>query len=230
MKYTTFKFYTMNNVEDPTSLQTGKGVCADIVNADSDSSGGIALRDANIIGLAFQPVTESMGSRDYWAVGNTVYCSKALSDDTDDRFTKVISLDDTITMIRRVDGGLFIGSTTELHFLTGTDPQFGDGFTDTWTLPYGVIMGTGCHVRGELIPLAQMSGNCCIFASHRGVIIGGSGGQIFNLSHGKVSYEFGYYGKAFIREKNGQAHYIFSPDVGNEAYNIFPDLNLPINY
>ena len=171
MPSTTFPFLTMNNVIDPAELDPAKGECADLVNVDVDDRGGVTVRDSLIAGLVAQPVTEIMGSRNYWAVGNTVYCSRAMEDDEDQRFSIVISLDDMITMIRRVDGGMFIGSTTELHYLSGTDPQ-AEGFSDRWTLPYGVILGTGCHVRGELVPAASMTGNCCIFASHRGVNVG----------------------------------------------------------
>jgi hypothetical protein len=218
MTATSFAFLTMNNVTDPADLDPAKGECVDLVNVDTDNRGGVCVRDALVSGLTAQPLTEIMGSRAYWAVGNTVYCSRAMEDDEDERFSIVISLDDMITMIRRVDGGLYIGSTTELHFLAGTDPQ-GEGFTDQWTLPYGVIAGTGCHVRGELVPVAQMMGNCCIFASHRGVIVGGPGGQIVNLSQGKVSYEYGLFGSAMVREQGGQAHYLFTTSNVTPAHN-----------
>lgn len=218
MKATVFPFLTMNNVTDPAGLDPATGECVDLVNVDTDDRGGVRVRDALVDGLVAQPLTETMGSRTYWAVGNTVYCSKAMEDDEDQRFSTVISLDDMVTMVRRVDGGLYIGSTTELHFLAGSDPQ-GEGFMDQWTLPYGVIMGTGCHIRGELVPAAQMMGNCCIFASQRGVIVGGPNGVIVNLSRGKVSYPFGLYGSALVREQNGLAHYLFTTTNVNPAHN-----------
>ena len=232
----TYKFVGMNNVDDPADVgRPDKSVrnlvyteAVDLVNVDADNDGGISRRSPAITGLTFQPVTEFMGSRNYWAVRNTVYCDKALSDEVDERFNTIISLDDTITMIRRVDGGMYVGTTDELHFLSGTDPQEG-GFKDEWSLPYGVIMGTGCHVKGELIPIAKLSGNCCIFASHRGVVVGGPGGNIVNLSQNKVSYEYGYYGRAMVREENGLVHYVFDPDAGTPAYNAFNPLNLDIN-
>lgn len=217
MKPTVFKFATMNNVDDPTSLKNGE--CVDLVNVDCDNDGGIATRNGLVTGLVQQPVADSMGSRDYWAAGNTVYCTKALSEATDERFSTVISLDDMITMVLRVDGGLYVGSLTELHYLHGTDPQVG-GHDDNWSLPYGVILGTGMHVKGELLPPQhQLSGNCCIFATHRGVTVGAPGGRIVNLSQGKVSYEYGLTGKACIREENGLVHYLFTTSKTNPAFN-----------
>lgn len=222
-----FKFVTMNNVADPADLDVEKGECVLLANVDPDNDGGVSRADRTLAGLVFQPVTETMGSRNYWAVGNTVLCDKALSDDVDARFSTVITLDDPITMIRRVDGGLYIGSTGELHYLSGTDIQAG-GFDDVWSLPYGVIMGTGCHIKGELVPAAGVAGNCCIFASHRGVIVGAPGGKIVNLSQDKISYSYGRIGRAMVRETKGLAHYIFDPGTGTPAYNALPDLGLPI--
>jgi hypothetical protein len=224
-----FTFVTMNNVDDPADLNRAKGECVALVNVDPDNDGGIAVRPGLVTGLIQQPVTESMGSRNYWAVGNKVYCSKALSDDEDQRFSTVITLDDMITMIRRVDGGLYVGSTTELHYLHGTDPQV-EGFSDQWTESYGVILGTGCHVRGGLLPPGLgMSGNCCIFATHRGVMIGAPGGVVINLSQGKVSYDYGLTGKACIRETNGLVHYLFTTSATNPAYNRLPAFTFPVN-
>lgn len=229
-----YTFQTMNNVTDPADLRVQPtkthpgGECVDLVNVDTDNDSGISVRAAVIDGLVQHPVGDTMGARRYWAVGNTVYCSVALSDAEDKRYSTVISLDDMITMIIRVDGGLYVGSTKETHYLHGTDPQAG-GFQDQWTLPYGVIMGTALHVRGELVPVAQMQGNCAIWASQRGVMVGGPGGITVNLSQNKVSYPYGLTGKAWLREQNGLVHYLFQTSDTNAAYNLLPDLNLDID-
>lgn len=232
MSVSVFKFQTMNNVNDPSDLvQNVKAVrfeVADLVNVDCDNDGGVQVRKALITGLIQQPVDDFMGSRHYWAAGNTVYCDKALDDEIDERFSTVISLDNMITMIRRVDGGMFVGTTNELHFLQGTDPLAG-GFNDVWSLPYGVIMGTGIHIRGELVPVGGFAGNCCIFASHRGVIVGGSGGNIANISQDKVSYPHGLTGKACVREENGLVHYLFTTSQDTPAYNVLTQITLDIN-
>lgn len=239
---TIFRFKGMNNVDDPADVgsperdaltqrsTTQYTEAVSLVNVDIDNDGGVSRRSGLVDGLVFQPVADDKGARSYWAVGNTVYCTKALTDDVDDRFSTVISLDGMITLIRRVDGGLYVGSTTELHFLPGSDPQYGEGFGDEWTLPYGVIMGTGCHVRGELVPAAGFSGNCCIFATHRGVVVGGPGGAIKNLSQNKVSYLYGLTGKAQIREQNGLAHYLFTTSNTNPAYNALQVFTFPVDY
>lgn len=231
-----FRFHGMNNVDDPADV--GKrydanarktySECIDIVNCDIDNDGGISDRPALVDYLVQQPVSDSMGARNYWPVGNTVYCSKALSTEEDERYSTVISLDNMITMILRVDGGMYVGSTHELHFLSGTDPQEG-GFTDMWSLPYGVILGTGCHIKGELVPAAGMAGNCAIFATQRGVFVAGAGGNIVNLSQNKVSYEYGLTGKACVREANGLVHYLFTTSAVNPAYNKLPAFTFPVD-
>ncbi len=214
----TFKFLTMNNVKDPSDLSEGE--CVDIVNFDVDNDGGIATRPAYIQPLVQQPVSDinNLGGRSYFAVANTVRSSRALADDEDSRFSLVISLDDMVTMIKRVDGGLYVGSTKQLHFLSGTDAQVG-GFQDVWALPWGVILGTGMNIKGEKVPVAELSGNCCIFASTQGVIVGGPRGEIRNLSQNKVSYPFGTVGKAAIVENKGIIQYLFTTSSENSAYN-----------
>ena len=232
MKATVFRFLTMNNMDDPADLDPKKGECVDLVNVDPDNDGGIATRNGLITGLIQQPVTEEYGGRIYWAIGNRVVCNKALmdADDTDARFDTVIALDDMITMIRRVDGGLYVGTTTDLHFLPGTDPQAGDGFGDVWIKEYGgVILGTGCHIRGDKVPIAEMAGNCCIFATHQGVVVGGPGGQTVNLSRRKVSYAYGLTGKSCVREENGLIHYLFTTSKTNPAYNELPAFTFPVD-
>lgn len=222
---TKFKFFSMNNVLDPTDLKPGESV--DICNFDPDNDGGIATRPALVAGLVQQPVNDMyrLGGRSYFAVGNTVYCTVALSAEVDERFSTVISLDDMVTMILRVDGGLYVGSTQQLHFLSGTDPQSG-GFQDVWSLPWGVIMGTGLPIKGEKVPAAGMSGNCAIFATTQGVVVGGPGGQIKNLSENRVSYPYGITGKATIREQGGLIHYLFTTALSNPAFNPFQPLLL----
>lgn len=229
MKPIKFLFNGMNNVSDPADIDCFNpksaqyGQCVSLVNWDCDNDGGIAVRPALVAGLVQQPVTEIVGGRDYWAVGNTVYCSMALEEREDTRYSTVISCDDLITMIRRVDGGLYVGTAGELHYLHGTDPVEG-GHDDNWKLPYGVILGTGMHVKGELLPPGLQFGdvNCCIFASHRGVTVGGPAGRIVNLSQNKVQYAYGLTGKAMIRESGGLAHYLFSTSATHPAYNAFP--------
>jgi hypothetical protein len=220
-----FKFFSMNNVIDPADLKAGE--CVDICNWDCDNDGGISTRSPFITGLVQQPVQDNyrLGGRSYFAVGNTVLCTVALSASVDERFATVISLDDMITMIVRVDEGLFVGSTKELHFLSGTDPQQG-GFHDVWALPWGVITGTGLPIKGEKVPIAEMSGNCAIFATTQGVVVGGPGGRIKNLSENRVSYPYGITGKAMIREQGGLVHYLFTTALSQSAFNPFEPLIL----
>ena len=220
-----FKFFTMNNVLDPTDLKPGE--CVDICNWDCDNDGGISTRPPLVTGLVQQPVQDNyrLGGRAYFAVNNTVFCTVALSTDVDNRFATVISLDDLITLVIRVDEGLYVGSTKELHFLSGTDPQHG-GYRDVWALPWGVIMGTGLPIKGEKVPVAGMSGNCAIFATTQGVVVGGPGGSIKNLSENRVSYPYGITGKAMIREQGGRIHYLFTTDPNQPAFNPFEPLLL----
>lgn len=145
MPAASFPFLTMNNVADPADLDPAKGECVDLINVDVDSRGGVTVRDSLIAGLLAQPVTEIMGSRNYWAVGNTVYCSRAMDDDEDQRFSIVISLDDMITMIRRVDGGLYVGSVVGLTPRRRASPTGGPSPTGSYSAPAATFAGSWCR-------------------------------------------------------------------------------------
>lgn len=123
-----------------------------------------------------------------------------------------------ITMLGRVDDGLFVGTDTEVLFLSGTDPVEGE-FQFRQVLPYGVIQNTCQRTTGSKVQIAQMSGSVIVFATYQGVVVGGNGGKVVNLSEGKVSYAHGTIGASLLREEKGEVHYIFNPDAGMAAHN-----------
>lgn len=118
-----------------------------------------------------------------------------------------------ITMIGAVDDGIYIGTQNEVVFLSG-DGSIENGFQVKDVLPYGVIKNTRVRTTGHKIPVAKMSGNVIVFATHRGVVVGGNGGNVVNISYGKVTYNYGTTGSAILREDNGQVHYVLMPGSG----------------
>jgi hypothetical protein len=129
---------------------------------------------------------------------------------------------DEITMIGAVDNGLYVGTRSGLFFLSGTSQL---DFTRNRVLDYGVIKNTRARTIGHKVPVAQMSGKVIVFTTYRGVCVAGDGGNVVNLSYGKVSFPFGTEGRTMLREANGLVHYIFQPiNTTSEAINA---LNLP---
>lgn len=133
-----------------------------------------------------------------------------------------------VTMVGAVDDGIYIGTASEVIFLQGDAPTE-SGFSIRQVLPYGVIKGTRVRSNGNKVLAGQIQGTVIIFASHKGVCVGGNGGNLVNLSWNKVSYDYGTTGRAFIREENGLIHYIFQPNTGLTAKNIYTQQDIDIS-
>lgn len=124
--------------------------------------------------------------------------------------------------ICRVDDGLFVSAGEETFFHGGGDPFLDDGFNQKSVAPYAMVPGTVRHVRAEILGVDGLKGWACIWASTRGVCVGGNGGYFVNMTHEKVSYPAGTSGTALVREQGGVVHYLFvlqSPAAS--AYNAF---------
>lgn len=133
-----------------------------------------------------------------------------------------------ITMLGRVDNGLFVGTDSEVLFLGGSDPVEG-GFSFMQVLPFGVIENTCVRTVGSKVSAAGMQGSVIIFASYQGVVVGGNGGQVANLSDKKVSYAHGTRGSAILREEGGLIHYVFAPDYGATAFNQYVQTTIDVD-
>jgi hypothetical protein len=167
----------------------------------------------------------------YQAKPCALVCSDTLDvpgwlESMDIRQNIVIELDGDGTMVMPIEadngGGLFVSSTLETFFLTMKDAVVDGGLqTQVSVAPYAAIPGTALPIKAELLGIKGLQGNCVIWASTRGVCIGGAGGFFMNLSEGKVSYPAGSKGTAFLREKRGLVHYVFAIQGAGDAYNAY---------
>jgi len=165
---------------------------------------------------------EFYNGRLYIGSENIVYCTDPFTVDyADERHCVVFDANSKITMIRRTDDGLFIGTETEIFYLSGNDVQEGL-FTAKNVANYGCILGTDVFVNGEYVK--DGSGTSALWCSTRGVCYGGSGGSFRNLTNNYYTYEYGYQGSAIIRFRNSQIHYIANTNSGDAAFN----QNIPI--
>jgi hypothetical protein len=91
-----------------------------------------------------------------------------------------------ITLVQPVDGGVFVGTTKELAFLSGV--EF-DKLAYTRVLEGPVVLGSGVAVRGELVQRGQGTGQgaamVCIAA--RGLVAGFSDGGIARMTEGRYA-------------------------------------------
>lgn len=167
--------------------------------------------------------------RVYHAKDNTVYCTDVFDlEHSDARHKHVLTLQSKITMVRRVEDGLYIGSEKQTHFLKGNDIVEG-GFDLTILADYGVVLGTCNATTGDYFPEAKTYGLVAIWTSHRGICTGGAGGNFKNHSVGIVSIPECQQGASLIREENGLRQYITTITGNTTEYNPYPPSTFEIN-
>lgn len=89
-----------------------------------------------------------------------------------------------ITLIQPVDGGVFVGTETELAFLAGT--EF-DKLVYTPVVNGRVVLGSGVEVRGELIKQGEGAGlgRAMVCIADGVVVAGFSDGNVVRLTEGR---------------------------------------------
>lgn len=154
--------------------------------------------------------------------GAVLICSDPLDvpggiESMDTRHNVVAVYDGAPRGICRVDDGLYVSAGNETFYHDGDDAVTGltptyksEGFRQKSVAPYGMIPGTIRPIKAEMLGLDGIKGWCCIWASDRGVCVGGSGGVFFNLTKDQVSYPTGARGTAIVREMLGITHYVFT--------------------
>ena len=138
----------------------------------------------------------------------------------DTRQNIVAEFDGEATMLCRVDNGLFVGTTIETFFLDMADAVLDGGMQAQRSVaPYGVVPGTQQPILAEDTGI-KAQGNMQIWASARGVCLGGSGGTFINLTENAYSYPPGALGAAIVREQQGLTHYVCAMQQPGVPYNV----------
>ena len=173
---------------------------------------------------------EFYNGRLYFSRGNSLYCTDTFDiEHVDVRFTHVATFQNTITMCKRVEDGLWIGTERYVYFLKGDDIRVG-GFEQIIVAKAGVVYGTACKTNAEYIPEAQNINNVVIFLTTQGICSGGNGGKYVNHSFNEMSFDVGASGTATIHTSMGISQYIVVVDMDSEyEYNPYVvDIDIPI--
>lgn len=172
---------------------------------------------------------EFYNGRVYIGSWNIVYCTDPFNlERMDERICIVTEAASKITMVRRTDDGLFIGTEKEIFFLKGTDQQE-SGFEQISVAAYGCVYGTDCFINGEYLKDGSIAGTAVVFSSSRGICIGSNGGAFRNISQTYYTPNYGSEGTAIVRFKDSQIHYLANTNVGSEAFNHNTQPNLDVD-
>ena len=147
---------------------------------------------------------------------------------SDVRHKNVATFRDKVTMIRKVEDGLYVGTLSTTFFLRGNDIIEG-GFDLEILADYGVILGTDVATTGDYFPESKARGIIAVWTSTRGICTGGSGSNYLNHSIGTVSVPEAQQGAGLIRDLGGYRQYITTLIGTNTEYNPYPAATFDVN-
>lgn len=143
------------------------------------------------------------------AEGNTLYASKHQQWEFFERKRDFKQFASPITLIVPVDDGVYVGTKSELAFLSG---QSFDTLQYRQVLSAGVVLGSGVAVRGDMVKMGdgrgQGSAMLCIADSV--ICAGFNGGQVVRLTEGRYATSATEVAATF-RKVNGVPQYIAIP-------------------
>jgi hypothetical protein len=165
---------------------------------------------------------EFYNGRLYFSKYNTLYCTDTFDvERVDIRFTEVATFQHNITMCKRVEDGLWVGTEKYVYFLRGDDVRE-SGFEQIIAAKAGVVYGTACKTNAEYLPDSQNVNNVVIFLTSQGICSGGNGGKYLNHSFNEVSFDTGTTGTATIKYERGTSVYVVTFDVDSQyEYNLY---------
>jgi hypothetical protein len=140
----------------------------------------------------------------YVAKGDAIYISDPLCDYYDTRvgyrrFAK------EITMLRAVDGGLYI-SDDKIWFAKGLANE---DFQREEVYPSPAIAYTDVSLNGKYVD-DNMVGNVAMWTSQNGICLGDGNGAVLNLTDARYTFTARGQGTGFIRDVSNTRHYINS--------------------
>jgi len=151
-------------------------------------------------------IIDNFYGRMIYVVGDTIYFSDPFAYEQID-FTKgFIPLKDPITMVGVVKEGIFVGTTKDTYFFSGTDPK---EFDLTQVADYGVVRDTRSYLDGTVVGAeSATSKKIPAWISSKGMCIGFPDGSMQNVSENAVILPKGVTGASFFRQEDGQNHFI----------------------
>lgn len=135
-------------------------------------------------------------SRILIAKGSAVYCSEQMQYGWFRRYAFVEG--DRITLMQSVPGGLFIATANKTFFYEGESIE--QKMVRREVAPYGVIEGTVAKASGSMLGLEVPE--VFLWATTKGMCVGGPGGLFRNLTERKLVYPSALRGCGIVRDQS----------------------------
>lgn len=209
----------VNGVARAWGAAVSEGQWVSPVMRPTETLGAIAGRLLGAPPLATE--LEAYKGRIYLAHGPVMWCTELYLYDLVDKTRGFVQFEDDITMIRAVDDGLFVGTTAQLLFLQGT---YSTGLKRSIVVDSPVIPGSAVLApAADVMPQdgVKPEGSAWVFMTGEGACVGFDGGQVFNLTRGRVVFPAAVRAAALYRQDQGANAYVAVMDsAGGPAANI----------
>jgi hypothetical protein len=132
------------------------------------------------------------------AWNNLLYFSEPFAYNLFDLARCIIPFQGTLSLVKSVQGGLYVSDERGIYFLDGKSPKTMEPFR---VADFPAIFGT---VVPDLLPGVsfglQDSYQYCCFATKKGICVGGSEGRFFNLTEEKLILPEATKGSAVLKQ------------------------------
>ncbi len=190
----------------------GDGQWISPVMRPTDTLGAIAGRMLGAVPMATE--IEHYKGRIYLANERLLWATELYLYDLVDKTKNFIQFENDITMVRAVDDGLYVGTTAQLFFLQGT---FAEGLkrsivVDAPVIPGSAVLAPTADVHPQARSGPVPEGTSPVFMTGDGVCVGLDGGQVFNLTRGRVVFPGAQSAAALYRSDQGANAYLAVAD------------------
>ncbi len=148
---------------------------------------------------------ETFAGRNYYASGERVYYSPVFGYYKLRRGKDYYRFPDTVTMVAKVTGGLFVGTLSKTYYLSNRDPHKAALIEVS---DVGVIEGTKTYVQGSVVGEGETEELLPIWATTTGFCVGLPNGSVNKVTQKYVTLPQGSIGSAMFRNENGQNHIV----------------------
>jgi len=198
----------VNNVLERWGSEDANGIWVSPVVTPTDTLGPIAGR--NLTAPPHATELETYKGRIYLGAGRVLWATELYLYDLIDRTKNFIQTEHDITMVRAVGDGLYVGTTAQLLFLSGT---LSDGLRQNVVANTGVIKGSSvvvpvskAHPRARSAPIPE--GEAPLFMTTGGICLGLDSGEVYNLTQDRTLFPAGTSAAALYREDQGANSYL----------------------
>jgi hypothetical protein len=147
------------------------------------------------------------------AQGNILFRSEPLSYELFDYLNGYNIFDAPIQVVGPVDDGVFLGTTKQVLFLNGHDP---DKWRPIVVAEYGAVFGTLSTLNLETVK-GEGQGKGVMFTTTQGMCLGVDGGKFKNLTKEAFVMQPASYGSGLYRQERGANQYLALVKQANDS-------------